>query len=437
MLKVTNKDNLLLSFPAPLNNTNLTGSVYLSKILSFSYFYFHNYQKSFSYSLSKSHYSTFDSIGSTGEWFNLVVDSLVQFVENLNKGFDMRTRDYKGKLTIVDSTEFNKFQQNPESFNSSKGLDFDIQVNLTGWARANSNGLRKIKSFLNRYKKEAQITKSRLLKESTKLVLFLIIEAAILKFSHEFYLKMGLTIIWAWSFAFMIEAAYTILSSESKLELRVLRAALFLFSAFTVCYSSFINDSALQKNLKWRDEKVLNQSAQIQALENMRSRKLGQRSLARKSTHQKIETINLQVKQLESRMDYYKRVGDESSLKVLSIEKYKKLNKKAELQSFKTSGISRKISSLDSKIEASRLKLEGLKSKHSQSKILSWSNFKALELNTYVWMSLMLILQLVSSCFIKSICLTVVAYINQKNKIKKKTEKRNFNGYSSPYFNVQ
>ena len=454
-----------------LNATNLQERpVCLKEIISpphsYSHQFFHFLEKNL-YSAKSKLYSAFDSFESPVEWSSLIVDSSIHSVEYLKKGANMQTLVYESLLSSVDSTHsiqestsLNRTQQNyaqwAREFINTHRLKRGECKNITAFQklpkskkqaiyyqlRKNQDLEKKIsrprtsellqssQSLFKKSKKRGVITNSKLLKDSTKLVLFILIEAAILNFSHNFYLKMGLGILWAWAFAFLIEATFTVLTGEKQLSLKLLRIAIFFFSAFTICYSTYVNDPFLQSRISWKESEITSQKSRISELERRLFREVQNKKLILKSAQLKAATTFNQIKQLDQRMNYYKSVGDSYGLKKLSIERYKKLNEITHLQTPRTIDSDKRINILEAKLDASRENLISLEAIQSKSRIISWENFKSLELNTYVWMSLMLILQVASSFFITSVSRTFKTYFKQKDKQQRK---RNFNEYSSSY----
>lgn len=293
-----------------------------------------------------------------------------------------------------------------------------------------STRVKKRKKIRRSNKKSINLTKSLIAKEGFKFSLFLMIEAAILNFSHHFYLKLGVTLAWAWVFAFLVEGTFSVFASEKSFASKGLKTIVFLFSAFTVCYGSFVNDKGLKRKLNWDAVNIKSKEEHINQLERQLSRRSLEQENQKNNILKKEDAIQSQINQLDRRIEEYRSQGNKNLIKRLSIERYSKLEEKIALRNQKNSSLDRNTSQIENKIRTLKDEITNLRKEKSTKKIISWKNFKSLELNTYVWMALMLILQVASAFFIKSVSETASAFAKKARKKRDSRERflrRNIN----------
>ncbi|MCB9063273.1 MAG: hypothetical protein H6622_17240 [Halobacteriovoraceae bacterium] len=255
-------------------------------------------------------------------------------------------------------------------------------------------------------KKRTKVTKAVLTRESLKGLVFLGIEAIVLYLSHSFYFQFGFNKLLSWGSASVVEGSYTILSSSQSFGLKTLKWLVFIYSAFSVSYSSFINDPALKKRLDLSNDRIIRKQATIaQINKDLASAR------ADKAT----------IRQAEKGYIEYGKIT--KGLKNLEVPK-----RHNELT----------IKKLKDDLARAKAELDSLQEKSSVKKIFTWENFKNLETKTHSFIFLMLLLQIISSSFIGSICATLRAYINQKEKQRKKRiSKGESYGHVPSYISVQ
>lgn len=255
-------------------------------------------------------------------------------------------------------------------------------------------------------KKTTKITKAVLTRESLKGLIFLGIEAIVLYLSHSFYFQFGFNRLLSWGSASVVEGSYTILSGSQSIGLKALKWLVFIYSAFSVSYNSFINDPALKKRLDLSNDRIIRKQAEIsQITKDLASAR------ADKAT----------IRQAEIGYIEYGKIT--KGLK--NLEAPKRHNELT-------------ISKLKTDLARAKAELDGLQEKSSVKKIFTWQNFKSLETKTHSFIFLMLLLQIISSSFIGSICNTLRTYINQKEKQnRKRNSKGDLYGHVPSYISVQ
>ncbi|MCB9063268.1 MAG: hypothetical protein H6622_17215 [Halobacteriovoraceae bacterium] len=449
-------------FSNPLNNTNLSWrpvclqTIVVSQISKIQNHFFHYLNRLTNFLLNfKSSFSTIESSNSKFE----ALFRVVSFFEYMNfpverpaKDLDMRMDDYKGQLSgfdsnilYLDSTKLNKTQQDSN----------DFQVNLASWAREfikiqklTKENLKHSSDFkrcstrqkqaiyyqlrkketrnqkknrgeisLNflpfkisfkakrKSKTQTKVTKAILTRESLKALIFIGIEAIVLYLSHSFYFQFGFNKLLSWGSASVVEGSYTILSGSQSLGLKALKWLVFIYSAFSVSYSSFVNDPALKKKLDLSNDRIIRKQAQIARINKDLNSAREDKAVIRQAEKGYIEygKITKGLKNLE----VPKRQADET------------------------------ISRLNSELIKAKEELDNLQARNSVKKVFTWENFKSLETKTHSFILLMLLLQVISSSFISSICSTLRSYFIQKEKLNKKKNKGEFYGHVPSYISVQ
>lgn len=212
-------------------------------------------------------------------------------------------------------------------------------------------------------------------------------EYIILTFSYLFYLSLGFSISISIVAATSVELFFMITSGSKKLLFQSLRWLIFSYSAFTVCYSTFINDpqvTSLKKTI-------------ILELKHLEFRLNQQKKIS--------SSLEIQQQQITADMDVYRR-NEMVTLGRKRLSKEKKLIKKS-------------ITLNENKIESLMEKISALKQSQLKKGPFSKENIDLVEIRTWSVMFFLTLIQLLSS-----ICTNEFSHSFRKFAQKKKRNKK-------------
>ena len=246
-------------------------------------------------------FSNFESICSTVERLllnlSLVGPSVVKF-ESLHKDLKMHNSDQQGSL-IPQNSNLLKFisinsnhNQGKLTSNAQKAKDFILQHRLTKETIKHSAAFKDLdprlkQSIYFQLRKQEplsqnpglanlpSITGHRAIAKKSKtppslksasllMIPTILAECLLLTFSYLFYLELGFSFGLACCAALCVELFFMLASGSKKMLLQTLRWIIFGYSAFTVSYSTYINDPNIKSAAKQSEQQMAHLEYQLE-----------------------------------------------------------------------------------------------------------------------------------------------------------------------------
>jgi hypothetical protein len=215
-------------------------------------------------------------------------------------------------------------------------------------------------------------------------------EYLILTFSYLFYVGLGFSFEVACISALCVEFFYMLSSSSDRVQLKILRWVIFAYSAFTVCFATYSNDSQFKNYRNLQTKTIFELESQL-----LQQKKIS-KSLLKRETG------------LLADMEVYRKN------EMITLGRSRLAGEKAQIHSAMSQN-QNKTESLISKINLEK------KSQLSRG-AFSIDNLKLIEVKTWSVMAFLILIQLLSSIctneFFKALRL------RPKNKSKRRTHKK-------------
>lgn len=227
---------------------------------------------------------------------------------------------------------------------------------------------------------------------SLKFITAILIEKLILSRSFLFFTSLNFTVQDSWLTAIIIELCYMITSAIKGKYALFLNILIYIYSAFTICFSSYVNDSAI-KNFD-KDQTI----------------KLAQIRKKLEREHQVWKNNNKERIDILHASERFTGLGELSKGKAVLSDRRKALKASEKLNK--------------ATIEELETRLETLTSKTLNKTEFSKENLKLLSSKTIATMSMFLLIQILSAYFTRSFFRTITTYINQNKELQKRQPKK-------------
>jgi hypothetical protein len=328
------------------------------------------------------------------------------------RGVNMETADYIDNSVESESnilTLKTKFEERPSESNALWAKKYiaknrinhnNFKTNIAYISLSKSKKKRAIYDQINlSRKKSINITKNKrsgkelvnrgsLPSAILKMITALIIEKLILSRSFMFFTALNFSFSDSILSALAIELCYMITSAMKGNTARALNIAIYLYSAFTICFSSYISDSSIQafNNGKKQEIKVL--ESKIERAETDR------------------ESILLEKRDILEKSNRYTELG------VLTHGENKLLARRNSVQK-REHELSQKLNKLEQKMLL-------LKNNTKTMSTFTLEKIKLIGYETHAVMAMFLLLQVLSAYLARSSFETLGAYVSNNKRSKRK-----------------